>query len=149
MLCCGPDLSNFRELLEITPSDFHLKTGAFPDRPHQAAGAGVQAAAGGAAAGVRGGHLQAPGDNGASPGTRLHALSILTLGLQTFIDQLIEDKKSISQKAESIAVEMRTTERRNRENVKAMESRHSLEMGRIKQVAFHQDFLISQLCNFF
>ena len=72
----------------------------------------------------------------------------MTLGLQTFIDQLIEDKKSISQKAESIAVEMRTTERRNRENVKAMESRHSLEMGRIKQVAFHQELLTSLALSF-
>ena len=37
-------------------------------------------------------------------------------------------------------VEMRTAERRSKENVKAMESRHNLEMSRIKQVLF--DFLI-------
>ena len=35
---------------------------------------------------------------------------------------------------------MRTAERRSKENVKAMESRHNLEMSRIKQVLF--DFLI-------
>ena len=33
-------------------------------------------------------------------------------------------------------VEMRTAERRSKENVKAMESRHNLEMSRIKQVLF-------------
>ena len=80
---------------------------------------------------------------------------------------MIEDKKSISQKCESLTasflvvilnmnflacsrillivhtrtqVEMRTAERRSKENVKAMESRHNLEMSRIKQVLF--DFLI-------
>ena len=37
-------------------------------------------------------------------------------------------------------VEMRTAERRSKENVKAMESRHNLEMSRIKQVLF--DYLI-------
>ena len=31
-------------------------------------------------------------------------------------------------------VEMRTAERRSKENTKAMESRHNLEMSRIKQV---------------
>lgn len=31
---------------------------------------------------------------------------------------------------------MRTAERRSKENVKAMESRHNLEMSRIKQVLF-------------
>lgn len=35
---------------------------------------------------------------------------------------------------------MRTAERRSKENVKAMESRHNLEMSRIKQVLF--DYLI-------
>ena len=87
-----------------------------------------------------------------------------TFLFQSFIDQLIEDKKSISQKCESLTVsivsiwskhpsepflpiptphlsstqptqvEMRTAERRSKENTKAMESRHNLEMSRIKQV---------------
>ena len=53
---------------------------------------------------------------------------------QAFIDQLIEDKKGISQKCESLTVELRSAERRSRENLKAMESRHGMEMARIKQV---------------
>ena len=31
-------------------------------------------------------------------------------------------------------VEMRTAERRSKENIKAMETRHNLEMSRVKQV---------------
>ena len=53
---------------------------------------------------------------------------------QSFIDQLIEDKKSISQKCEALTTELRNNERRNKENVKAMESRHSMEMNRVKQI---------------
>ena len=53
---------------------------------------------------------------------------------QSFIDQLIDDKKNISQKCEALTNELRTTERRNKENVKAMESRHNMEMNRIKQI---------------
>ena len=37
-------------------------------------------------------------------------------------------------------VEMRTAERRSKENIKAMETRHNLEMSRVKQV-----FILSTL----
>ena len=53
---------------------------------------------------------------------------------QSFIDQLIEDKKSISHKCEALTTELRNNERRNKENVKAMESRHNMEINRVKQI---------------
>lgn len=43
---------------------------------------------------------------------------------QGFIDQLIADKKLISETCESMATELRTLEKRNRDNIKAMETRH-------------------------
>ena len=61
-------------------------------------------------------------------------VSASSISLQAFIDQLIEDKKSISQKCEVLTGEMRAAERRSKENLKAMESRHNMEMGRLKQV---------------
>lgn len=45
---------------------------------------------------------------------------------QSFIDQLIADKKTISEKCESMATELRTMERRNKDNTKAIESRHAI-----------------------
>ena len=60
---------------------------------------------------------------------------------QTFIDQLIDDKKNISQKCEHLTTELRNTERRNKENTKAMESRHNMEMNRIKQINESSDRL--------
>jgi 5-azacytidine-induced protein 1 len=60
---------------------------------------------------------------------------------QTFIDQLIEDKKAISQKCETLAAELRTLERRSKENISAMESRHSLEINRLKQMNESSDKL--------
>ena len=53
---------------------------------------------------------------------------------QSFIDQLIDDKKNISQKCEALTTELRNTERRNKENVKAMESRHNMELNRVKSI---------------
>ena len=53
---------------------------------------------------------------------------------QSFIDQLIEDKKSISHKCEALTTELRNNERRNKENVKAMESRHNMEINRVKSI---------------
>ena len=41
---------------------------------------------------------------------------------QAFIDQLIEDKKSISQKCEQLSTDFRSAERRNKENVKVLSS---------------------------
>ena len=60
---------------------------------------------------------------------------------QSFIDQLIEDKKAISQKCETLTTELRNTERRNKENVKAMESRHNMELSRVKQINESSDRL--------
>ena len=60
---------------------------------------------------------------------------------QTFIDQLIEDKKVISQKCETLAVELRTLERRSKENISALESRHSLEINRLKHMNESSDKL--------
>ena len=60
---------------------------------------------------------------------------------QAFIDQLIDDKKSISQKCEQLTTDIRNIERRNKENVKAMESRHNMEMNRVKQINESSDRL--------
>ena len=45
---------------------------------------------------------------------------------QIFINQLIADKKVISEKCEHMAKELAFLERRNRENIKEMESRHAI-----------------------
>ena len=45
---------------------------------------------------------------------------------QAFIDQLIADKKLINEKCEGLATELRTVERRGKENLKAVETRHSI-----------------------
>jgi len=60
---------------------------------------------------------------------------------QTFIDQLIEDKKAISQKCEALATELRTLERRSKENITALESRHTLEISRLKHMNESSDKL--------
>ena len=46
-----------------------------------------------------------------------------------------------SQKCEHLTTELRNTERRNKENLKAMESRHNMEMNRIKQINESSDRL--------
>ena len=49
---------------------------------------------------------------------------------QGFIDQLIADKTAMGAKCEKKEKELRAVEKRNSENMKAMEARHSMEMRR-------------------
>ena len=50
----------------------------------------------------------------------------------SFIDQLIDDKKALSEKCEKLVTQMKEMERKYTMNSKTMEERHSIELERQK-----------------
>ncbi|KAM4844082.1 centrosomal protein of 131 kDa [Thomomys bottae] len=52
----------------------------------------------------------------------------------SFIDQLIEDKKALSEKCEAVVTELRQGDQRCRERVAQMQEQHQLEMRKLKEL---------------
>ncbi|KAK3090467.1 hypothetical protein FSP39_012118 [Pinctada imbricata] len=52
----------------------------------------------------------------------------------SFIDQLIDDKKSLSEKCETLVKELKTVDKKYQDKIKSMEDRHSIEMQKIKDM---------------
>ncbi|XP_040845306.1 centrosomal protein of 131 kDa [Ochotona curzoniae] len=52
----------------------------------------------------------------------------------SFIDQLIEDKKVLSQKCEAVVAELKLGDQRNREQTAHMQEQHELEMKKLKEL---------------
>ncbi|XP_074648896.1 centrosomal protein of 131 kDa-like [Tubulanus polymorphus] len=52
----------------------------------------------------------------------------------SFIDQLIDDKKILSEKCENLLKELKTMERKFSEKIKQMEESHAVEMSKIKDI---------------
>lgn len=51
---------------------------------------------------------------------------------QNFIDKLIEDKKSLSERCDTLTLDLGNSERKFQETLKAQEQRHSQEIRRLK-----------------
>ncbi|CAI8049619.1 Centrosomal protein of 131 kDa [Geodia barretti] len=60
---------------------------------------------------------------------------------QTFIDQLIEDKKKLGEKCEKLVRELRDTSSKYQTKVKTMEETHVAELEKVRQVAAATDKL--------
>ncbi|XP_063916009.1 centrosomal protein of 131 kDa [Zophobas morio] len=54
---------------------------------------------------------------------------------QKFIDQLINDKKSLNQQCEGLVSEMKSLEERHQSNLKAIEHKNHVEMQKVKEMA--------------
>ncbi|KAK7111870.1 centrosomal protein of 131 kDa-like [Littorina saxatilis] len=52
----------------------------------------------------------------------------------SFIDQLIDDKKSLSEKCEQLVRELKTIDRKYQDKIKSVEDNHSIEMTKLKEV---------------
>lgn len=53
---------------------------------------------------------------------------------QTFIDQLIEDKRSLSERCDVLHLDLRNSERKHQESIKSIEQRHQAELRRVKSL---------------
>ncbi|KAK7506382.1 hypothetical protein BaRGS_00002494 [Batillaria attramentaria] len=52
----------------------------------------------------------------------------------SFIDQLIDDKKSLSEKCEQLVKELKTVDRKYQDKIKSLEESHAVEMTKIKEI---------------
>ncbi|GFO00920.1 centrosomal protein of 131 kda-like [Plakobranchus ocellatus] len=52
----------------------------------------------------------------------------------SFIDQLIDDKKNLSEKCEKVVTELKVVDKKYQEKIKAIEESHSIEMSKLKEV---------------
>lgn len=51
-----------------------------------------------------------------------------------FIDQLIDDKKGMSEKCEKLVIELKTVDKKYQDKIKSLEERHSLETQKLKDM---------------
>lgn len=52
----------------------------------------------------------------------------------SFIDQLIDDKKNLSEKCEKVVTELKVVDKKYQEKIRAIEESHSIEMSKLKEV---------------
>jgi len=52
----------------------------------------------------------------------------------SFIDQLIDDKKNLSEKCEQVVRELKTIDRKYQDKIKSLEDNHTIEMTKLKEV---------------
>ncbi|GFR90984.1 centrosomal protein of 131 kDa-like [Elysia marginata] len=52
----------------------------------------------------------------------------------SFIDQLIDDKKNLSEKCEKVITELKVVDKKYQEKIKSIEESHSIEMSKLKEV---------------
>ncbi|RUS74495.1 hypothetical protein EGW08_017746 [Elysia chlorotica] len=52
----------------------------------------------------------------------------------SFIDQLIDDKKNLSEKCEKVVTELKVVDKKYQEKMKSIEESHSIEMTKLKEV---------------
>ncbi|XP_041362383.1 centrosomal protein of 131 kDa-like isoform X2 [Gigantopelta aegis] len=53
----------------------------------------------------------------------------------SFIDQLIEDKKTLSEKCEQLVKELKEIDKKYRDKFKSMEENHSIEINKLKEIS--------------